>query len=1006
MTTNPHRNTRLHRSVGPVLSCAAALALGLHFPMVDAGPARCLADGLPSDAAERLDLSSLRLVEGRANTFTKNIQGRSSLAADPQGRILAVWDSRRQEQGTYGVFAQRFDQLGRRIGTEMHLNEFTMAAQQSPAAAFDAQGRAWVAWESFGQDGDGFCIVLRRFADEGDQLAPLAGDFVVNETTAGDQFAPAVSVSRSGETLVTWSSALEDRVSAVGRLFGADGTPLGPEFSIHNTAGQGARNVAHAALPDGRFIVAYVQLDNASRVSTVHTRIVDTADQSAGEAVLVSAGGDCDCIEPTIALDASGRGTIAWMQAREDDGFDVVARRFDAQGASQGEAFVVAERAGEEWLSGGAVAAHPDGRFTICWNSYGQKDTETPADRLEIVNPASIMARTYDAGANPLGGPVQVNSLNEGEQALTASSCATRVLWTGAGQFAAVWNGHVEADRVGIGLTVYSPPSLNPPAPAFVEPLAAGDGIEGANAAPIRDPEWKPMERDVFVQAEGPDYGFLGFMQTEWQPPDPDIAAGPNHVVIVVNMRVAVFTHGGQEVFHEYLEDFFRGQGSNNFVFDPVAAWDPLARRFVIAAAEHDGSISRLVIAVSRTENPLDGWNKYGFNTNNIGSFIDFENLGIGTDAYYITADYFGGPGNVIHIFEKAPMLAGNPVTLKHINTSGSLLSLGSVQNFDADAPAQYFATSWISRTVIRLYAVRNATGTPTIVSRDITVPNMSDPPDATQRGSSNRVSTIDRRIKNGVFRNGTLWLSHTIGEDSTARVRWYEIAINGWPQSGQNPALTQMGTINNGAGEHNWFPDLGVSAEGDVVITTARSSANDYPYIARHIRKLGDATGAIRAPVRLKESNGPHTGSRWGDYSGIDEDPDRPGVFWNHHEYNTTGVSWRTWVGEINARRGLVLGVDQIVRGQPATITVTNAGPNSTVYFAYSVAGLSDLYVPFLDVTIGLRNPTLIGSRTADSTGTAILTMNVPPNAPRVPVWVQAAESRNASNIFAGQIN
>lgn len=1004
-----HRPTRLERLRQParsLLALTAVMAIGPCFPGAGPGADTCLAADARA-GSDSLDLGSMRVIEGRANTFTRNTQGRAALAVDPQGRFLAIWDSRRQEQGTYGVFAQRFDQLGRRIGTELRINEFTKSIQHAPVAAFDAQGRAWAVWESLGQDGDGFGIALRRFGQDGDRLVPLAGDLIVNTTTSRDQFAPAISINPGGTVLVTWSCEAEPgRIAARGRLFSADGEPLGGEFGLLDESGLGARNVAHVALPDGRFLIAYTRLDLATDASSVEARLLDPADSALGEAIAVSASIGRDCIEPAVAVDAAGRCTIAWMQAREDDGYDVVAARFDSQGAAEGAPFVVAQRQGPNWLSGAAIAAHPDGRFAIAWNEYGTKTAEMKGDRLEVVNPASIMAQVYDERATPLGSPVQINRPSEGEQALTAASGATRLAWTSAGQFAAAWNGQVEGDRVGVGLTVYSPGELNPPAPAAVEPLAAGEGVEDANATPIRDPDWKPMPRDVFVQAEGPDYGFLGYMQTEWQPPDPDIAAGPNHLVIVVNMRVAVFTHDGQEVFHEYLEDFFRGQGSNNFVFDPVAAWDPLARRFVIAAAEHNGNISRLVIAVSRTENPLDGWNKYGFNTNHIGGFIDFENLGIGTDAYHITADYFEGQGNVIHIFEKAPMLVGNPVTLKHINTSGNLLSLGSVQTFDADAPAQYFATSWISRTTIRIYAVRNATGTPTIVSRDITVPYMEDPPDAAQRGSSNRVSTIDRRIKNGVYRNGTLWLSHSIGENSTARVRWYEIAINGWPQSGQNPSLTQMGTINNGTGEHNWFPDLGVSDEGDVVITTSRSSSNDYPYIARHIRKLGDPTGAVRAPVRLKESDGPHTGSRWGDYSGIDEDPDRPGVFWSHNEYNTTGQSWRTWVGEINTKRGLVLSVNQIVRGQPSTLTVSNAAASSTVYFAYSVQGLRDMYVPLLDVTIGLRAPTLIGSRTADATGTAVLTMNVPPNAPRVPVWIQAAESRNASNIIAGQIN
>ncbi|MDG2309923.1 MAG: hypothetical protein P8L98_05005, partial [Planctomycetota bacterium] len=41
----------------------------------------------------------------QANTFTNNRQTEASIATNSQGNILAVWGSRRQEQGSFGVFA-------------------------------------------------------------------------------------------------------------------------------------------------------------------------------------------------------------------------------------------------------------------------------------------------------------------------------------------------------------------------------------------------------------------------------------------------------------------------------------------------------------------------------------------------------------------------------------------------------------------------------------------------------------------------------------------------------------------------------------------------------------------------------------------------------------------------------------------------------------------------------------------------------------------------------------
>lgn len=948
-----------------------------------------------------------RIVEDRANTFTSNLQSNATLAATPDGQFLALWDSRRQDNRTFGVFAQRYDAIGRPIGAELRINQYSPASQQDPAAAIAPDGTTWITWETFSQDGSDYGVALRRFATDGNDLKPLADEIIANQSTHDAQFDPAIAVNADGQALLTWCARQADgSMTIVARLFNADGSPATDELNLSQAGNQTDLIASSAARTDGSFVVTWARTDSHGNPNSIMARIVTSDGGMHGDEFAISLPGSGENIEPAIAPTDGNGFAVAWMQSHEAHGYQIALRTFDADAKPTTAPVVAAAPDQSTWLSGVALTSAADGRLLVSWNQQGEKFVEEINGKPTALTPSRIVAQTYTSDAKPVGELTRISKDENAQQALTISSNASRIYWNGSGRIAAAWNGHINDDAQGIGLTVHSPLTFNPKAPDVVERVAATIPDEDLAAFPVRNPDYKPMERDAGIQAEGPDHGFLGYMETEWQPPDPDIAAGPNHVVAVVNMRVAVFTHDGTEVFHEYLEDFFRGQGSDNFVFDPVAVWDPFERRFVIAVAERIGGLSRLVIAVTKTENPLDGWNKYGFDTDHIGTSIDFENLGVGPEAYYVTADYFGGQGNVIHIFEKEPMLVGDPTTMRHLNTSGSLLSLASTKSYDADQPAQYFATSWASRTNIRIYAVQNPNTSPSFVFTDVSVPYMENPPDAAQRGSSNRVPTIDRRIKNGIVRDGHLWLSHAIGEESTARVRWYEIDLRGWPDSGNTPVRVQMGTIDDGPGQHNWFPDIGVDAEGDVVITASRSSSNDYPYVARHIRKADDPAGTMRPFVTLKESAGPYTGGRWGDYSGIDEDPDQPGVFWSHNEFNQSGSSWRTWVGRIDSDRGIVLDVDQVIRGAVSTMNVTNCTPNDTVYFAYSFGGTSETYVPFLDVNIGLRNAQLIGTQSADANGNATMTRLVPNNAPQRSIWIQAAQVRNSSNIVESLIN
>ena len=954
-------------------------------------------------------LSGYQKVEVRASTYTSNRQNRSAMDVDLQGNMFVVWASRRQEAGTYGVFGQLIDPLGRPLGTEIHVNQFLPGPQNMPAVAFDNKGAAWVAWQSQGQDGSRSGIYLRRFGAVDGEFGPLGDEIPVNITTEGEQITPSIASNENGRMLVAWSSSDKNgRLDAMARVFNADGSPATGELELSDSGGDGwDRLPAVADLPGGRFLVAWAHTTPEGKPESIMARFVNSGKPDL-RTILVSDPGDRrEQVEPSVTADNNGNIISAWMRSCEPGGYDVVARRFNPDGSAAGDVFVVADKR-DGWKNGVSAAAADDGRFIVSYNLTGEKDTTERRERPR--SPSSIYAQMYDAGGNRVGGEFKVNQSDDGKQALAAASNATRTVWSGMDQVVFAWNGSIDGDKSAAGLTLLAPPSLRVDAPPVPERVAAASNVtsKDVRTPPDFNPDWTPENAVFDGRSAGPDFGFMAFQTTAWSPPDPDLAVGPDHIVSVVNMDIRVHTKSGSLISSELFEDFFAGQSGGTFLFDPVAAYDHHAGRFIVVTADHQGySQDGINVAVSKTDDPTDGWHKYYFQTDAIGDYIDFENLGIGTDAYYVTADYFGWPySNVIHIFEKAPMLSGNPVTLKHIKTTSSLLSLGAVKTYDTDSPAQYFATSWISSTRIRLYAVMNPTGTPTLDYTDITVPYFTYPPDATQYGSSNRVSTIDDRIKHGVYRNGSLWLTHSIGEDNTARVRWYEIEMNNWPVGG-SPALVQNGTLDYGYDQHNWFPDITVTADNDAIITCNRSSSDDYPYIARTGRKFYDADDSFRTSIRLKESEGPTSQDRWGDYSGNDEDIADPGVVWSHTEYTLSGSSWRTWVARTDTDKLMVLDDPGILtRGTDVTITIHGAAPNGTVHFAFSLAGTGSTYIAALDATLDLANPVGTGSAVADGDGAASITRFVPAGAPVGPIYLQTIERNNTSNVITTSIN
>jgi len=101
-----------------------------------------------------------------------------------------------------------------------------------------------------------------------------------------------------------------------------------------------------------------------------------------------------------------------------------------------------------------------------------------------------------------------------------------------------------------------------------------------------------------------------------------------------------------------------------------------------------------------------------------------------------------------------------------------------------------------------------------------------------------------------------------------------------------------------------------------------------------------------------------------------------------------------------------LAINPDPLRAGQNATLTVTNFEPFSDCYLGYSTQGTGNIYVPFLNVTLGLGNPVQAGTvAVSDASGTAVWQLHIPGNAAGVNVWLQAVPYNEVSGVLATQV-
>lgn len=101
---------------------------------------------------------------------------------------------------------------------------------------------------------------------------------------------------------------------------------------------------------------------------------------------------------------------------------------------------------------------------------------------------------------------------------------------------------------------------------------------------------------------------------------------------------------------------------------------------------------------------------------------------------------------------------------------------------------------------------------------------------------------------------------------------------------------------------------------------------------------------------------------------------------------------------------RGLTLGVSLLIAGRTADFSVSEAAPNASVLIGYSLAGPGPTSTPLgtvsLSVPIG-QLPSLL----SDASGSATLTVNIPPTVAGRNVWFQATCAGELSNALAETI-
>jgi len=319
--------------------------------------------------------------------------------------------------------------------------------------------------------------------------------------------------------------------------------------------------------------------------------------------------------------------------------------------------------------------------------------------------------------------------------------------------------------------------------------------------------------------------------------PDPNLAAGPNHVVEMVNHVARIWNKSGGLIQTIDLQSLFCDPSCTS-VFDPIVHYDSMTDRW-FAAIVADYTIA---LIVSKTGDPTGEWWKYQLDHSDEP---DYPRLGLNDDKVVISylAIGTGGGENVVYVLNKSELIAGSAADYVIYTPAGSEGTIQPVVSLTATTTEYMIENPGTSS--LTLYSISGVPGVSAVNIATASLPfrPTDPPPEAEQYGTLTGIDTLDYRLLSAAWRDGSLWTSATEGctppGDGVVRscLRLIEASTTGTPLPPYSIQFAAIGDLNG-----DGHPDLAVSNSGTDVVSIL----------------LGDGTGSFGSPADFAVGNGP----------------------------------------------------------------------------------------------------------------------------------------------------
>ena len=444
----------------------------------------------------------------------------SSVAVDDDGDYVVVWTSYGQDDPNdpngAGVYMRIYNRDNTPRTGEIRVNNLTAGDQRNASVAMDADGDFIIVWESMSDDGT-WDVYAQRFDAAGNRIANdrenridndpnrgVAGkeaiEVLVNTITANEQFNPSVAADDFGNYVIVWGSAGQsfgyfNNVNA--QLFDLKGRPVGEEFQVNATDAPGVNgpgwNISFKTNPDvamdsdGHFVVVWdvisAQENGVVTNTEVHGVLFDSAGNRLSNEFTQTGGepGGGETVDyarsarnPKVAMNTDGTTFVFVMEAYWDGGYgyvyvehtlsvlptagdplvDFPPKELNLGGDDRQSG--VTTRTGLDWVNP-AVAVDADGEFAMVLNGIGLSNDPLGEAASSLLDDNGVFLFYSSAIANTDSDKLityeLVNNTTDGVQQFPS------IAMTPAGDIVVVWQGNGVGDQHGVFVRTYDEPT-------------------------------------------------------------------------------------------------------------------------------------------------------------------------------------------------------------------------------------------------------------------------------------------------------------------------------------------------------------------------------------------------------------------------------------------------------------------------------------------------------------------------------------------------------------------